>query len=129
MDELTDVPEKVAEDIMKQAKIGFSEEATQRIIRILTAYHQLREELAEIEKQNQTEANVIFDGTFVWRIIEGQREGPYCGYCYGKNKDWKKLIDHKKGQWQCPECEKYHHDESFNRPTHSRRSPRSPMQF
>lgn len=127
MDELTEEPEKVAEDIIKQAKSGFVSEATQRIIRMLTAYHQLREELAELKKQKQTEAEVICDGTFAWRM-EGNRRlaGPFCAYCYNKNGELKKLIDLKKGQWQCPECERYHHDNSYKRPTHSRRSS---MQF
>ena len=124
MDDLNDEPEKVANDIInKQVKIGFAEEATQRIIRILTAYHQLREELAELEKQKQTEADVICDGTFAWRMEGNQRVGRCCAYCYRKKKIMMELIDlkeQKEGLWQCPECDEFHHDESYERQTHTR---------
>lgn len=127
MDDLNEDPQKVAEDIIKQAKSGFVSEATQRIIRMLTAYHQLREELAELKKQKQTDADVICDGAFAWRMEGNLKAGPFCAYCYKKNHIFKELIDCKeKGKWECPECERFHYDDSFKMPTHARRSP---MQF
>lgn len=130
MDDINDEPEKIAEDIIKQAKSGFGPEATQRIIRILNAYHKQREELAELKKQKQTEVDVICDGPFAWRMEGNQRVGrPCCAYCYNKNKNLMELIDCKvKGQWQCPGCERYHYDDSFKMPM-PRRAPGSPMQF
>jgi len=148
MDDLNDNPQEIAEDIIKQATgLSFKEEATQRIIRIITAYQKQREELEALEKQKQTEADVICDGPFAWRMKGNQRVGkPCCAYCYNKNKKMIELIDCKvkgqwqckkmielidckvKGQWQCPECDRYHYDDSFKMPM-PRRSPRSPMQF
>jgi len=131
MDDLNDNPQEIAEDIIKQATgLSFKEEATQRIIRIITAYQKQREELEALEKQKQTEADVICDGPFAWRMKGNQRVGkPCCAYCYNKNKKMIELIDCKvKGQWQCPECDRYHYDDSFKMPM-PRRSPGSPMQF
>jgi len=51
MDDLNDDPQKVAEDIIKQAKSGFQQEAIKRIIQILNCYQQLQQEIKSKVKE------------------------------------------------------------------------------
>ncbi len=60
MDNLNDDPQKVAEDIIKQAKSGFQQEATNRIIQILNCYQQLQQEIkSKVEELTTTELSEI----------------------------------------------------------------------
>ena len=104
MDDLNENPEKVAEDIIKQAKSGFVSEATQRIIRMLTAYHQLREELTEFKKLQETESSISYDGNSAWKTVKGQKDGPFCTGCHIREKELFRLIDQKNGLWRCAKC-------------------------
>lgn len=56
MDDLNDDPQKVAEDIIKQATegLGFRQAATDRIIHILNCYQQLQQEIAEPKELTST---------------------------------------------------------------------------
>lgn len=119
MDDLNDNPQQVAEDIISQATkpFPFPKEATERITYILTAYHQLREEIAEPKQQKQTTKNIIYDGGFAWEMIDNQKQGPYCARCHSKSegKDLIRLIDHKDGRWDCPKCSHYFFDASHKK--------------
>jgi len=104
MDDLNDNPQKVAEDIIKQATgLGFKNEATVRIVRILETYHQLQNDLAMFKEQKETESDVSIDGSFSWKTIQGQKHGPYCAACYTKTqgKELIRLIEVKNHSGRC----------------------------
>ena len=104
MDDLNAEPKTVAEDIIKQATgLGFKQEATKRIIDILSSYHKLKNSL----KIETIETNVIYERALAWKIVEGQKkEGPYCARCHGKNGELKPMIELQKGLWECTNCGK-----------------------
>lgn len=115
MDDLSDEPQKAAEDIINQAKSGFRQEAINRIIQILTSYHKLQKDFEELFEQQQTEYEVSFDGYLAWRIIEGKKEGPYCALCYNGYKGLFRLVERKGtgGWWECPKCQKHVQESSY----------------
>lgn len=55
LDDLKDNPKEIAEDIIKQAKSGFSTEAEQRIVNIISIY---RDNKAELEESRLQIANL-----------------------------------------------------------------------
>ena len=108
MDDRSDEPQEVAEDIIKQATtFGFRQEATIRIVQILKSYKEPRENIAKLAEQLQTESEVSCDGYLAWREAEGQIDGPFCALCYNGQKGLFRLIERKgTGWWECPSCEK-----------------------
>jgi cephalosporin hydroxylase len=55
LDDLNADSRKLAEDIIKQTRLGFREEATKRIVSILDSHHQLQNEIVELKKQKEEE--------------------------------------------------------------------------
>ena len=107
MDDLNDNPQKVAEDIIKQAtSLGFKQEATVRIVRILETCHQLQNEPTKFNEQQETELDISIDGSFVWKTIQDQKHGPYCAACYTKTqgKDFIRLINVINHSGTCAKC-------------------------
>jgi len=117
MDDLNDDPQEIAEDIIKQAtNLGFKQEATVRIVRILETYHQLQNDIAESKEQKANENDIVVDGFLAWKTKDNhQKEGPYCARCYIKDKELFQLIDMEKGLWECAKCGKRCRDSSFER--------------
>jgi hypothetical protein len=118
MDDLNENPEKVAEDIIKQATgLGFQTEAAVRIVQILENNHQLQKELAKFIKPQETESSISYNGDFAWRTDEkGQKHGPYCATCHSIGKGLFRLIDQKKGAWRCDKCNMAYFDDTFQEP-------------
>ena len=118
MDDLNDNPQKIAEDIIIQATkpFPFQKEAIERIICILIAYHQLREEIAEPKKEKQIEKDITYDRDVVWNTIGGQKKGPYCARCYIKDKELYQLITRGKEEWLCAKCDNICYSESYQMP-------------
>lgn len=105
MDDLTENPEKVAEDIIKQATgLGFQMEATVRIVQILKNYHQLQKELAKFINPQETESSLSYDGNAVWKTVKGQKDGPYCARCHIRDKELFRLLEQKNDLWRCAKC-------------------------
>ena len=124
MDDLNENPEKVAEDIIKQATgLGFQMEATVRIVQILENYHQLQKELAKFIKPQETESSISYDGGFAWKTTKGQKDGPYCATCHSIDKGLIRLIDKKKGMWRCGKCNGAYFDSTFQEPDDSGYEP------
>ena len=116
MDDLNNDPQKVAEDIIKQAteELGFRQTATNRIFDILTAYHQLQE-IAKTEEQKENETDVYYEGALAWKTVEGQKKGPFCARCHGNYNELKPMIALQKGLWECTKCSKRFNDRSGER--------------
>jgi len=55
LNDLNDDPQKVAEDIIDQTRLGFREEATKRIVFILDSLHQLQNQIPDFKKQKEEE--------------------------------------------------------------------------
>jgi len=106
MDDLNDDPQKIAEDIIKQATegLGFRQAATDRIIHILNCYQQLQQEIAEPKGQKETDVDISYEGALAWKIEEGQKVGPYCARCFNKDKELLLMVEVLKGLWECPGC-------------------------
>lgn len=111
MDDLNDDPQKVAEDIIKQATqgFGFQQAATNRIIHILNCYQQLQQKIAEHKEQKESETdmrNIRVEGTLAWIIEEGdEKRGPFCARCYINDNELKLMLEIQKGLlWECPKC-------------------------
>jgi len=93
MDDLIDDPEKVSEDIVKQAgPLGFREDAKKRIIQILIAYHDLKRKL-------DLTSCVKFDGIC---YILGNRK--LCPRCWKKEGQDVEITEKEKGLYQCQVC-------------------------
>jgi len=54
------------------------------------------------------------DGNILWRIIEGQKRGPYCSTCYGSEDKLISLSENDPGAWHCPNCENHFHTRQWN---------------
>lgn len=93
MDDLRDDPEKVAEDIAKQAgPLGFREDAKKRIIQILIAYHDLKSKL-------DLTSSVKFDGIC---YILGNRK--LCPRCWKKESQDVDVTEKEEGSYKCQVC-------------------------
>ncbi len=117
MDDLNDNPQKVAEDIIKQAtSLVFKQEATVRIVRILETCHQLQNELTKFNEQQETELDISIDGSFVWKTIQDQKHGPYCASCYTKTqgKDFIRLINVINHSGTCAKCGMFCYDSEYD---------------
>jgi hypothetical protein len=108
MDDLNEAPQKVAEDIIKQATkgLGFRQAATDRIIHILNCYQQIQQEMAEPQEQKETDANISYEGALAWRTEGNQKVGPFCARCHINDNELKLMIALQKGLWECPRCNK-----------------------
>lgn len=119
MDDLNDVPEKVAEDIIKQATegLGFRQTATDRIIDILISYHKLQKVISEFQMQQESETiDIPYDGDFAWKTSKGQKDGPFCAKCHSIGNGDIRLIDKTNGMWRCGKCNGTYFDSTFKEP-------------
>jgi len=116
MDDLNDDPQKVAEDIIKQATkgLGFRQTATDRIIHILNCYQQLQQEIAESKEKKETDFDISYEGALAWRIKENQKLGPYCARCYNKDKELLLMVELQNGLWECPKCNRRFNVSSYH---------------
>jgi len=118
MDDLNDDPQKVAEDIIDQATkdFKFRQSAIDRIILILESYHQLKQENAVPKVQQKTESDIVIDGSFAWKVIQGQKQGPYCAACYTKTqgKDFIRLINVINHSGTCAKCGMFCYDSEYD---------------
>lgn len=93
MDDLRDDPEKVAEDIVKQASpLGFREDAKKRIIQILISYHDLKLRL-------DLTSSVEYDG--ICYIIGNRKLCPRCWKKEGRDVD---VTEKEEGSYKCQVC-------------------------
>ncbi len=109
MDDLNDDPHKVAEDIIREALQGdkSEKEATERLVHILTSYHQLQNDIAESKEQKATENDIVVDGFLAWKTKDNhQKEGPYCARCYIKDKEIFNSSTWKRDYRSVPNAEK-----------------------
>ena len=82
MSDLEDDPTDIAEDIIKQAGMGFNSEAEQRILNILTTYHNSKDKadqiIAKLKQQNDDLRNDssdedTFEGPDKYRFLGGRK--------------------------------------------------------
>ncbi len=98
-------------------------EATERLVHILTSYHQLQNDIAESKEQKATENDIVVDGFLAWKTKDNyQKEGHYCARCYIKDKELFQLIEafstHRHGKGIMGVCQmrkKRCRDSSFER--------------
>jgi hypothetical protein len=114
MDDLNEEPQKVAEDIIEHATkgLGFKQGAICRIFDILTAYHQIQEELAGLKKQVDSDCtDVEVVGEFAFKKNkENQIADRCCAYCYRREKVLIQLVDMGNMSWKCVKCDKIVYD-------------------
>ena len=105
MDDLNEDPQKVAEDIIKQASTGFRQAAADRIIHILNCYQKLQQEIVEPKEQKESQTDIRIEGALAWRIEEGDdKRGPFCARCHVNDKELPLMLEIHKGLWECPKC-------------------------
>jgi hypothetical protein len=93
MDDFRDDPEKVSEDIVKQAgPLGFREDAKKRIMQILIAYHALKAKL-------ELTSSVKFDG--LCYVLGNRKLCPRCWKKEGINAD---VTEKEEGSYRCQVC-------------------------
>ena len=76
----------------------------------------LQNELAKFKEQQETESDISIDGSFAWKIIQGQKRGPYCAACYTKTqgKELIQLIDVKNHSGKCSKCGRFCVDSKYD---------------
>ncbi len=69
----------------------------------------LQEENLDLRRQLQLidELEHDEDGNILWRIVQGQKRGPYCSTCNGNEKKQIPLNGDDPGSWNCPNCKNH----------------------
>jgi hypothetical protein len=72
----------------------------------------LRQQVADLEVQIDLVESMNFDGTFYWRGVGEEREGPYCQKCLDGERRAvrlhfvdKTVSDYKSQWWECHNCQ------------------------
>ena len=96
---------KKAATIEERVKIVEAQEA---ILEIREENLSLRTRIEELEIMLQTKAELSFDDPVYWRIINDQKEGPYCQACYDSKGELMRLqsgnLPLQGPRWFCTVC-------------------------
>lgn len=101
-----------AKDIAELIKKYNDQELYQRIVDLRDEIFSLKsenlslkEDLLSIRKQQTNEAAMIWEPPYYWKIVDGEKDGPFCQHCWDKDKKAIRLQDAGgKGYWKCNVC-------------------------
>ena len=78
--------------ILELVKKGYTLEAQEQIMKLREAALviqeenlSLREGLAKLRAQVETDKTMVFERTLYWRVKDGVKEGPFCSRCYDEH--------------------------------------------
>lgn len=77
-------------------------DARESAMTLLEENQDLRQQLLLQEELSHQE-----DGNILWRILNGEKKGPYCSTCYGDLKKLISLSGRNDGAWTCPKCKNH----------------------
>ena len=59
----------------------------------------------DLQERLELKENMVFEAGVYWRVIGGEKVGPFCPRCFDEHGAAIRLLD-RQGftQWVCPEC-------------------------
>jgi|GEM_PF-3312323 len=81
--------------------------------RLLDAKGQMSELIyqnQELKQQLTIKKEILHqeDGNILWRVVDGQKKGPYCSTCYGVASKLIPLSEICLESWNCPHCKNHY---------------------
>ena len=109
---IKEIDQKIALHSVREQLVELQErllDARDQTSELISQNQELRQQLTikeEIEHQE--------DGNILWRIVGGQKKGPYCSTCYGAENKLISLSGNDPGAWHCPKCKNHFHNRQWS---------------
>jgi len=104
---------KLLKEVIELAKESNSSELKEKLLELqnsifdLTAENrELKQRIAELERKEQVESQLVSDQEVYWWNRNGHKDGPYCKVCWHSDEKLIQLMStSEKGLYNCVKCE------------------------